>query len=83
MDEFNTDRRASLGCGTLILIALIVIIFSKGGIGEVEEGLRKSTTKLENLEKAISDQSAQLESIRSIVEQQTREIAALKEALQN
>jgi len=83
MDGMNTDRRATLGCGTLILIALIVIIFSKGGTNELKDELRKSTSKLDNLEKAISDQSARLDSVRSVVEQQTREIASLKEALQN
>ncbi len=29
-------RPASLGCGTLILIALIVLIFSRPGIGDLE-----------------------------------------------
>jgi peptidoglycan hydrolase CwlO-like protein len=82
MDELNTDRRATLGCGTLILIALIVIIFSKGGISDLENALQRANTKLDRLESSLSDQSAQLQSIRATVEQQSNQITSLKEALQ-
>ena len=82
MDGLNTDRRATLGCGTLILIALIVIIFSKGGIGELKDELRRANTKLDRLESSLTDQSARLKSIQAAVELQSVQIASLKEALQ-
>ncbi len=43
------DRKASLGCGTLILIALIVLIVGNAGSGQVMEeveALRRETHKL-------------------------------------
>jgi len=81
MDELNPDRKATLGCGTLILIALIVIIFSKGGSDELEKELRKTTTKLESLEKGIDDQKAQLDKLRATLERQTQEISSLRQEL--
>ncbi len=81
MDELNPDRRATLGCGTLILIALIVIIFSKGGSDELGKELRKTTTRLESLEKGIGDQKAQLDQLRATLERQTQEISSLRQEL--
>ena len=36
MADENRTQQASLGCGTLILIALIVLIFSGRGNGDLE-----------------------------------------------
>ena len=81
MDELNPDRKATLGCGTLILIALIVIIFSKGGSDELEKELRKTTTRLESLEKGIDGQKVQLDQLRATLERQTQEISSLRQEL--
>ncbi|MCP3920714.1 MAG: hypothetical protein GY711_34745 [bacterium] len=45
------ERKASLSCGTLILIALIVLIVGNAGSGEVMEeveALRRETQELSN-----------------------------------
>ena len=65
-DEQRT-RDVSLGCGTLILIALIVLIFSQGGTHDLElevQGLRSEIGKLT-----------------TSVDTQTREIQVLREQL--
>ncbi|MGI9241277.1 MAG: hypothetical protein ACR2RV_10775 [Verrucomicrobiales bacterium] len=83
MDETNPDQKATLGCGTLILIALIVIIFSKGGADELEKELRRTTMRLEAVESGIDDQNAQLDRLRATLERQTQEISALRRELVN
>jgi hypothetical protein len=45
-------QEASLGCGTLILIALIVMIFSKGGSRD-SEAHREVMEKLNAIEKRL------------------------------
>ncbi|HEX7706284.1 MAG TPA: hypothetical protein VF701_07495 [Thermoanaerobaculia bacterium] len=61
MTETNADNKTQLGCGTLIIIALIVMLFSGG---RDSKRLRKSVdelnTKVERLEKKIDDLSAQV-----------------------
>lgn len=82
MDEPNPDQKATLGCGTLILIALIVIIFSKGGTDELGKELGKMTNRLEAVEKGIGNQRAQLDQLRATLERQTQEIRALRQELE-
>ena len=36
-NRLNGDRNATLGCGTLILIALIVVIFGNAGDEEIKD----------------------------------------------
>lgn len=56
----QTDQKVSLGCGTLILIAIIVLIFGNRGsndeldrrLDRIESQLDKIEKKMEGLEKA-------------------------------
>ena len=48
-----TEHRATLGCGTLILIALIVIIFSGAGIDAIQKDVREMKAELEVLQDEI------------------------------
>ena len=51
--------KAQLGCGTLILIALIVMLFSDGGSNrKVRKELEALNAKIERLEKKIDALSA-------------------------
>lgn len=54
MNESNTKNTAQLGCGTLIIIALIVMFFSGG---RESQGLRNNVNelniKVDRLEKKI------------------------------
>jgi hypothetical protein len=63
--EENRTQQVSLGCGTLILIALIVLIFGGGGGSEVKR-------KLDDLQREVRQ-------LRTSVEAQTTEIQQLRE----
>lgn len=59
------DQKVSLGCGTLILIALIVLFFSGGNdIKGVRDELRRTRDEIRALRVAIDAQSAQLRELR-------------------
>ena len=72
------DRRSgpvSLGCGTLIVIGLIVLIFSGGGrIQNMEDELRNMRTDINNLQVVIEMQNQS-------IEDQPQEIRELKNAI--
>jgi cell division protein FtsL len=53
-------QKATLGCGTLILIALIVAIFSNSGSNDVERELGSLRGDVQELKKAIDAQSQQI-----------------------
>ena len=60
--------RASLGCGTLILIALIVMIFSNGNRGvskELTRQIRELQIEVRELKADIKTQSATLDEIKN------------------
>jgi prefoldin subunit 5 len=64
----------NLGCGTLILIALIVLIFSGRPVDnsrEVKNDIQRLQSQIGTLQKTIEDQTAKL----SQLEQQVRRIA--------
>jgi hypothetical protein len=63
----NRSQHATLGCGTLILIALIVMIFGRGD------------TK--DLEREVRDLKAEVAALKKTVEVQTNEIKALRETV--
>ncbi len=53
------DRKTSLGCGTLVLIALIVLIVGNAGSGQVMEeveALRRETDKLSESVERLHDE---------------------------
>ncbi len=72
------DRRSgpvSLGCGSLIVIGLIVLIFSGGGrIQDMEDEVRSMRNDINNLRVVIEEQN-------QAIEQQTQEIGELKTAV--
>jgi hypothetical protein len=53
-------RTATLGCGSLILIALIVAIFSKGASDDVERGIGGLRSDVQELKRSIDAQSQQI-----------------------
>lgn len=60
-------QEVNLGCGTLILIALIVLIFGRGGNGD--------------LEREVKQLSGEVRELKAAVEKQTRVIQSLQEKL--
>jgi hypothetical protein len=54
------SQQVTLGCGTLILIALIVMFFSRPGLGELEREMRNLRSEVAELKKAIDLQTGQI-----------------------
>lgn len=70
----DNQSKVSLGCGTLILIALIVIIFGNMGgrdatqqVNNLEQQVVKLSQAVEKLQAQLDDQSKKLEVILSAV----------------
>jgi hypothetical protein len=62
----NNSQKVQLGCGTLILIALIVMFFSSGhrGTSDLENKVEQLTTEIQRLKTAIEDQTREIQSLR-------------------
>lgn len=71
MADDNRGQVAGLGCGTFILIALIVLIFSNRGTHEIQGELRKIRTEVRELRSAMDEQTALIKALR----EKTEEIA--------
>ncbi len=46
MANDNRTQHATLGCGTLILIALIVLFFSKPGMSDLQQEVKSLRTEV-------------------------------------
>jgi Sec-independent protein translocase protein TatA len=56
-------QEVSLGCGTLILIALIVLFFGRGGTGDLEREVRGMRSEVGELKKAVENQTGQIKAM--------------------
>jgi Sec-independent protein translocase protein TatA len=56
-------QEVSLGCGTLILIALIVLIFGRAGTGDLEREVRGLRSDVGELKKAVEAQTGQIKAL--------------------
>jgi hypothetical protein len=56
-------QEVSLGCGTLILIALIVLFFSRGGTGNFEHEIGNLRSDVRELKKAVEAQTVQIKAL--------------------
>lgn len=56
-------QQVSLGCGTLILIAMIVLIFGQGGTNDLERELRELRSEVGELKKAVEAQTVQIRAL--------------------
>jgi cell division protein FtsB len=65
------DRRVSLGCGTFILIALIVLIFSN----------RTGADSAARVEAELRELKVEVVELRRAIDRQTKEIANLRQEL--
>jgi type II secretory pathway component PulM len=68
MANENRNQQVTLGCGTLLLIALIVSLFSHPGVSGVESQLSDLRSEVRELKKAIDDQSAEIKTLRTKLE---------------
>ncbi len=64
MADDNRAQQVSLGCGTLILIALIVLFFSGRGNDELTREIHGLRSEISELKKSIDAQSTEIAKLR-------------------
>jgi peptidoglycan hydrolase CwlO-like protein len=74
MSNDTRTHQVSLGCGTLILIALIVMFFSNRSNNDV-------SSEITALKSEITGLKSQLSEIKTAIEAQTNEIKSLQQKL--
>lgn len=62
------SQKASLGCGSLILIALIVLIVGNAGRDELRQEIKTLDADVKSLQSAIQVQSLQIMELRQAIE---------------
>jgi len=72
----ENSQKVGLGCGTFILIAIIVLIFGNAGneelsrdIQQLQQEVSDLTSAVQQLESKLEGQSEQLQGIRRLLEQ--------------
>lgn len=68
MADDNRTQQVSLGCGTLILIALIVLLFSGGGVDEVKREIESLRSEIVQLKNAVASQTGEISTLRRTLE---------------
>ena len=84
MPEVNRDQGVQLGCGTLIIIALIVMFFSQGDADKVERevrSLRSEIGGLKKVEREVRSLRSEIGGLREWSSRQSTEIRNLRESL--
>lgn len=78
MADSQSVQKVQLGCGTLILIALIVLFFSNGGLNrrvdtsQLESDVQQLRSEVRELKQTINDQTEQLKALEQKLENQNR-----------
>lgn len=62
-------QQANLGCGTLILIAIIVALFSRPGMDELEGKIQSIRVEITALKQIVENQTSEIKAIRNLLEQ--------------
>jgi Sec-independent protein translocase protein TatA len=70
MADDKRSQQVTLGCGTLVLIALIVLIFSGGGTGDLKQEVRGLRSEVGELKKAVEAQTGEIKLLQQKLEKQ-------------
>ena len=62
-------RPATLGCGTLLLIGLVVLFFSRPGLSDLETKVSHLQSSVDELKKASDAQTGEIRELRRSVEE--------------
>src|SRR5262245_44826786 len=62
-------RPATLGCGTLLLIGLVVLFFSRPGFSGLESEVSSLRSSVDELKKASDTQTGEIRELRRAVEE--------------
>jgi hypothetical protein len=57
MADQKRTQQATLGCGTLVLIALMVLFFSRPGVTDLEREVRGLRSEVADLKRAVDAQT--------------------------
>lgn len=68
MADERRNQQVTLGCGTLIVIAFIVSMFSHPGVSNVESEVRHLRNDVKELKSAIDGQSDEIRALREKLE---------------
>jgi len=68
MPDDTHTQRATLGCGTLILIALIVLIFSNPSVSNLKNEIAGLRSEIGQLKKTIDAQTDQIKTLQEKLE---------------
>ncbi len=79
MPDDNRNHQVSLGCGTLILIALIVLFFSGRGTNDVAREVRELRSDVGELKKSIETQNGELKLLLQKLDKQPKAADAAKD----
>jgi len=63
LDE-KRSQHVTLGCGTLILIALIVLSFSRPGSADPERDMQSLRSEVGEVKKALDSQTSEIRQLR-------------------
>lgn len=69
MPDERRTQHATLGCGTLILIALIVMFFSRPGTADLERDVRALRSEVADLKKAVGAQTSEMKRLHERLDQ--------------
>jgi type II secretory pathway component PulM len=75
LDERRTQH-ATLGCGTFILFALIVLFFSRPGISDLEENVRSLRSEVGDLKKSVETQTNEIKRLEDKLKEKQPGLAA-------
>jgi hypothetical protein len=62
-------RPGTLGCGTLLLIGLVVAIFSRPGLDELQSRVSEMRSAIQELKKVSDAQTGEIRELRKAVEE--------------
>ena len=68
MSNDSKSQQVSLGCGTLILIALIVMIFTNRGGDDLEREIQSLRGEIGELKQTVENQTDEIENLQDEVE---------------
>ena len=75
MSERRSPDTVQLGCGTLILIALMVLFFGQGGVDELRDEVRQVGEEVKQLRTTVG-------TLNGKIDRQSEEIKLLRERLE-
>ncbi len=78
MNYSQNKQKVTLGCGTLIIIALIVLVFGYSGNNETNEKLQFLQNEIRQLKLIVNEQNIELKKLNKILTGKTNKFQSTK-----